>query len=214
MPSENGLHACDDELERYVLTASDEPEVAKLEEHLLVCSICQARLEETKSFIVAMRSAARKLRAEPPSAWEELRNRFSRLVAMPTPVWATAAVAALVVCVLALAPSILTHPSTTRAFAVALETARGVEGLAENGVPANSPLLLSIDLSEFPAGDSYKVEVVDASGKTEMELTVAPANRRLVANTGRALGPGRHWVRLYSASEPHTLLREYAVKAE
>jgi hypothetical protein len=214
MPTENGLHACDDQLERYVLRGLDEPEVAEVEEHLLVCSTCQARLEETESFIIAMRSAARKLRAEPPSAWEELRSRISRLVAMPTPVWATAAVAALVICVLALAPSILKHPSATPAFAVALETARGVEGLAESRVPANSPLLLSIDLSEFPARDSYKVEVVDGSGKTEMEVTVVPANRRLMANTGRALGAGRHWIRLYSSSEPHTLLREYAVKAQ
>jgi hypothetical protein len=214
MPTENGLHACDDELERYVLRGLDEPEVAKVEEHLLVCSTCQARLEETKSFIVAMRTAARKLRAEPPSAWEELRSRFSRLVAMPTPVWATAAAAALVVGVLALAPSLLTHPSATPAFAVALEAARGVEGLAESRVPANSPLLLSIDLSEFPARDSYKVEVVDALGRPEMDLTLAPANGRLVANIGRALGAGRYWVRLYTSSEPHSLLREYAVKAE
>jgi Putative zinc-finger len=214
MLTESGLHACDDELERYVLGGLDEPEVAEMEEHLLVCSTCQTRLEETESFIIAMRSAAAKLRAQPPSAWERLKSRFPRLMAMPTPVWATAAVAALVVCVLALAPSILTRPSATSAFAVALEAARGTEGLAESRVPANSPLLLSMDLSEFPARDSYKVEVVDALGKTEMALTVAPANKRLVANTGRALGAGRHWVRLYSSSEPHTLLREYGVKAE
>jgi hypothetical protein len=135
-------------------------------------------------------------------------------MAMPTPVWATAAVAAMVVCVLALAPSLLTGPSATPAFAVALEAARGVEGLAESRVPANSPLLLSIDLSELPARDSYKVEVVDATGRPEMDLTLAPANGRLVANTGRALGAGRHWVRLYSSNEPRNLLREYGVKAE
>jgi len=209
-----GLHASDDTLERYVLRGLDDPEVAKMEEHLLVCSTCQARLEETESFIIAMRSAAGKLRAEPPSAWEELKGRFSRLMAMPTPVWATAAVAALVVCVLALAPSLLTRPSATPAFAVALEAARGIEGLAESRVPANSPLLLSIDLSELPARDSYKVEVVDVLGRPEMELTLAPANGRLVADTGRALGAGRHWVRLYSSSEPRNLLREYGVKAE
>ena len=209
-----GQHASDDALERYVLRGLDEPEVAALEEHLLVCSTCQARLEETESFIIATRSAAGKLRAEPPSTWEELKSRLSRLMAMPTPVWATAAVAALVVCVLALAPSLLTGPSATPAFAVSLEAARGVEGLAESRVPANSPLLLSMDLSELPARDFYKVEVVDALGRPEIELTLAPANGRLVANTGRALGAGRHWVRLYSSSQPRSLLREYGVKAQ
>ena len=214
MPTTYDLHASEDALERYVLSGLDEPEVAKMEEHLLVCSTCQARLEETESFIIATRSAAGKLRAEPPSAWDELKNQLSRLMAMPTPVWATAAVAAMVVCVLALAPSLLTRPSATPAFAVVLEAARGVEGVAESRVPANSPLLLAIDLSEFPAHDSYKVEVVDATGRPELELTLAPANGRLVANTGRALGAGRHWVRLYSSSEPRNLLREYGVKAE
>ena len=214
MLSTYGLHASDDTLERYVLRGLDDPEVARMEEHLLVCSTCQARLEETESFIIATRSAAGKLRAEPPSAWEELEGRFARLMAMPTPVWATAAVAAMVVCVLALGPSLLTSPSATPAFAVALEAARGVEGLAESRVPAHSPLLLSIDLSELPARDSYKVEVVDATGRPEIELTLAPAKGRLVANTGRALGAGRHWVRLYSSGEPRNLLREYGVKAE
>ena len=95
MPTTCGLHTSDDALERYVLRGLDEPEVAKLEEHLLVCSTCQARLEETESFIITMRRAAGKLRAEPPSAWEELKGRFARLMAMPTPVWATTAVAAI-----------------------------------------------------------------------------------------------------------------------
>ena len=209
-----GQHASDDALERYVLRGLDEPEVADVEGHLLVCSTCQARLEETESFITAMRSAAGKLRAEPPSTWEELKSRLSRLMAMPTPVWATVAVAALVVCVLALAPSILTRPSATPAFAVSLEAARGAEGVAESRVPANAPLLLSIDLSELPAHNSYKVEVVDALGRPEIELNLAPAQGRLVANTGRALGAGRHWVRLYSSSQPRSLLREYGVKAQ
>lgn len=209
-----GQHASDDALERFVLGGLDEPEVAGMEEHLLACPTCQARLEETESFITAMRSAARKLRAEPPSAWEELRSRFSRLMAMPTPIWATAAVGALVVCILALAPSILTRPSTAPAFAVALEAARGIEGQAENRAPANSPLLLSIDLSEFALRDSYRVEVVNALGRKEFEATLTPVNGRLEANTGHALGAGRHWVRLYASNDPQSLLREFGVKAE
>jgi hypothetical protein len=213
MPTGYGLHASDDALEQYVLGGLEEPEVAATEEHLLVCPTCQARLEETESFITAVRAAAGKLRAEPPSAWGELRSRFSRLIAMPNPVWATAAVAALVVCVLALVPLLPTHPPTPP-FSVALESARGAEGWAESRVPANKPLLLSMDLSELPVRDSYKVKLVDAAGKTEMELHASPANGRLSVNTGRELGPGRHWVRLYGSREPDSLLREYGVKTE
>jgi len=209
-----GQHASDDALEQYLFGGLDEQEVASMEEHLLVCSTCQARLEETESFVTAMRSAARKLRAEPPSVWEELRSRFSRLMAMPTPVWATAAVAALIVCALALAPSMLTRPTAAPVFAVALEAARGIEGQVESRVPANTPLRFSVNLSELPLHDSYRVEVVDAQGKPEVELTVAAANGRLTADTGRALGAGRHWVRLYGSNDPQTLLREFGVRAE
>ncbi|MCE5311274.1 MAG: zf-HC2 domain-containing protein [Acidobacteriales bacterium] len=125
MPTTYGQHASDDALERYLLGESDEPEVAAVEEHLLVCRTCQTRLEETEAYITAIRSAAKKLRAEPPTVGEELRSRFSRLMAMPTPVWATVAAAALVICAVALAPSLLTRPSATPAFAVTLETPAG-----------------------------------------------------------------------------------------
>jgi hypothetical protein len=214
MPTAYGQHASEDAIEHYVLGGLDEQEVADVEEHLLVCSTCQARLEEAESFITAMRSAATKLRAEPPSAWEELRSRFSRLMAMPTPIWTTCAVAALIVCALALTPSLITHPSKAPAFAVSLEAARGAEGLAESRVPANTPLLLSMDITELPPRDSYRLEIVDALGRPEMVMTLAPENGRLVANTGRALGAGRHWVRLYAIGKPQSLLREFGVSAE
>jgi hypothetical protein len=45
-------------------------------------------------------------------------------------------------------------------------------------------------------------------------MTLAPVNGRLVANTDRTLGAGRHWVRLYTTGEPPSLLREFGVMAE
>lgn len=214
MPTTYGQHASDDALERYLLGGSDEPEVAAVEEHLLVCRTCQARLEETEAFITAMRSAAGKLRAEPPTLGEELRSGFSRLMAMPTPVWATIAAAALVVCAVALAPSLLTRSSTAPAFAITLETARGLEGQTENRVPANAPLALMIDLSELPVRDSYRVEIVDAAGRPEFQQTLAPDKGRLVAKIGRTLPAGRHWVRLYASNEADNPLREFGVMSQ
>src|ERR1035438_2505623 len=40
----DGYHATDDALERYAMGRSPEPELAGLEEHLLVCESCQDRL--------------------------------------------------------------------------------------------------------------------------------------------------------------------------
>jgi len=214
MPNAYGQHAADDELEQYVLGGLVEPEVAAVEEHLLVCETCRARLEETESFVQAMRSAARKLRAEPPSAWEEFKSWFSRWMAMPTPVWATAAAAVAVVCGLAAWPSLLRHSRTPAAFTVSLEAQRGIEGASESRVPREAPLVLFIDLAEVAAHDSYRIEVVDALGKLEAEFTKAPASGRLEVRAKHGLPAGRHWIRLYAPGRAGALLREFAVLSE
>ncbi|MCE5311275.1 MAG: hypothetical protein LLG20_26855 [Acidobacteriales bacterium] len=81
-------------------------------------------------------------------------------------------------------------------------------------MPANAPLTLTIDLSELPLRDSYRVEIVDAAGRPEFQQTLVPDKGRLVAKTGRTLPAGRHWVRLYTSNEPDNPLREYGVTSE
>jgi len=52
------FHIPDHDLERYYLAMiTDEAELARVEEHLLVCPKCVARAEETKIYVDAMRSA-------------------------------------------------------------------------------------------------------------------------------------------------------------
>jgi hypothetical protein len=58
-------HPPDDLLERYAMGALAEPELERVEEHLLVCEACQARLAETDAFVSATRAALRQLRDEP-----------------------------------------------------------------------------------------------------------------------------------------------------
>ncbi len=55
-------HITDDFLERYSMGIHPASETGPLEEHLLVCSDCQDRLDARDRFVGAMRAAAAKLR--------------------------------------------------------------------------------------------------------------------------------------------------------
>lgn len=51
-------HISDDDLERYYLgMITDEAELARLEEHLLGCSVCVKRAEESDAYVDAIRAA-------------------------------------------------------------------------------------------------------------------------------------------------------------
>lgn len=58
-------HPPEDWLEEYALGRLRGAQLARLEEHLLVCESCRRRLLETEDFIRATRSAAQRLREIP-----------------------------------------------------------------------------------------------------------------------------------------------------
>ena len=47
----------DDDLERYCLGTISEPELARIEEHMLFCHSCLTRAEETLEYLDTMRRA-------------------------------------------------------------------------------------------------------------------------------------------------------------
>jgi anti-sigma factor RsiW len=55
-------HAEDDDLDLYVLGKLPETQTRSLEQHLLLCEVCQQRLEQTDAFINELRAYA---------AWQE-----------------------------------------------------------------------------------------------------------------------------------------------
>ena len=55
-------HISDDTLERYAMESLRGSESQPLEEHLLVCSECQERLDAELEFVAVMRGAAAKIR--------------------------------------------------------------------------------------------------------------------------------------------------------
>jgi hypothetical protein len=50
-------HIPEDVLDRYAVRGLPEAEAVPVEEHLLICTICQDRLQLTDDFVAALRSA-------------------------------------------------------------------------------------------------------------------------------------------------------------
>jgi hypothetical protein len=55
-------HLGGEEAERYSLGAMSEEEVARWEEHLLVCEPCRREVAASDAYVAAMRTAAKELR--------------------------------------------------------------------------------------------------------------------------------------------------------
>ena len=51
-------HISDDVLERYALNQLAETACGSVEEHILICEICQARLQETDEYVALAKAAA------------------------------------------------------------------------------------------------------------------------------------------------------------
>jgi hypothetical protein len=58
MQLDQNTHAVDEVLESYAIGTLAEPALAELEEHLLICTYCQQRLDDTNAYVTAMRTAA------------------------------------------------------------------------------------------------------------------------------------------------------------
>ena len=61
-------HIPEDLLEQYAMGTLPDPESAPVEEHILLCSECQARLQEIDEFLLAIQGAAAALLRQPREA--------------------------------------------------------------------------------------------------------------------------------------------------
>lgn len=186
-------HVPDEELERYSLAGAAGEEFAQLEEHLLICEPCRARLEEYDLISRSMAGAAAQWRSEhrsEPKGWP-----LARLL-LPT------AAVLLVV----LGALWIYHAGVEKhmpAVAIALSATRGAATGAH--APALRPLDLQPDLTGVAPSLHYDLEVVDqVGGKVARVQTDGRTPSRIPG-----LQAGMYFVRLYSPAGD--LLREYAL---
>jgi hypothetical protein len=198
-------HLSEEMVESYAMGKLAEPEIAHVEEHLLICDRCQEQVAKMDEFIRATRGAANIVHGAPLGPWE----RFRGFVAFhPGSAWAAASVLAAAVVVFTLAP----WGSRAPQF-IELSTIRGTE-LASPHAKANTPIDLQLDVTEMPVSSLYTLELVDSSGKIIQNYTSEPKASKVSVTITERLPAGQYWIRLYGNSLKTELLREYGLKVD
>jgi len=180
-------HMDAEDIERYSMGKLSEQQCAQFEEHLLICETCRIRVAESDEFIRSVQRAGKQIRSEGPSRGRSVWRG-----------WATFAAAALIA---AWAVFSWLHGSARPEFAVSLAAMRGDETMAK--APVGAPLVLKPDLTGLPPAASYRLEMVDALGKTVWRGSFPGA--RVPARPA-----GLYFVRVSSAGGE--LLREYSLE--
>ncbi len=212
MPAGFDWHPSEEDLERYSIGKLAEEQLASLEEHLLVCETCQERLSEVDAYVKAAQRAARKLKNAPPTFWQHQWAKLSLALWIPAPVWVAALAVAATVLVWTIPRWVF--PGAVAPAAVMLRSIRGPAGLSTNGAPAGKPLRLHWDETGLPAFSSYRVEIVNSSGRPVFETTVEAGKTGSSLLVGNPLRRGRYWVRLYAPPPRAELLREFGLEVE
>jgi hypothetical protein len=191
-------HVEEEQLEQYSIGALPEPDVARVEEHILICETCQEKLAHADSWIRSVRRVSTEFQPAP--------RRFWHTWALPrfVPV-----LAASVVLVLVAGLAVQFHKRVPLApLAVVLEGNRGAVNVAT--IPASQPLLLQPDVTGLPPFSQYRLEVVNDTGKRVWRQTVAATSAGTPAANISQIAHGAYFVRLYSPAGE--LLREYALE--
>ena len=196
-------HATDDLLEQYEMGRLDTPELIDFEEHLLVCKHCQDNLAFMDSYLQSMRSAAGELRRHPVAA---ARPRHRGWFAPPKLVGALSLAAVALLMFVGGQWRLFRRAAASPAL-VYLQSTRGEENPLNSRVPAATPLVLALDLTDLPALSRYKLEIVDAAGHAVFGSDAQRENNRIRAAIGKGLPGGTYYVRLYAPGQE--LLREY-----
>jgi anti-sigma factor RsiW len=192
-------HISEDSIDRYAIGALEGEALAEVEEHLLTCPDCQARLLEADEFVEVFRAAAVQPGVRP--AKRRFFWQFGKVA------WATAAASVILAGIFV--ASTRTSADLPPAI-VELASLRGPEAAAR--IPAGKPALLKFDvLPQAPPGE-YEIEVVDAAGFQVITTSAELRDGRLTAKIGKLAG-GSYWVRVYSRRPVRELIAEYGLVA-
>jgi hypothetical protein len=188
-------HVDAEDLERYSMGTSPLEAAEVIEEHLLTCEGCQNRLRETDVYLRAMRTSAAQLRRDESTAngreWR-ISTWFPVLVAVACGILLVVAT-----------PRFIRPPGPL--VAVSLTALRG--GAAGNSAPAGRNLMLQPDLTGLAEDSSYRLEIVDQTGRTVRQGKLTQAQKGIQVP---GLGSGLYFVRVYLPSGE--LLREYGLR--
>jgi hypothetical protein len=190
-------HVDAEDLEQYSMGTGPPEATPLIEEHLLTCEDCQDRLLKSDAYVRAMRTSSKQLRRNVKAA----KGREWRI-----PDWlpVLAAVTCGMVLVVA-APRFVRAPGPV--VAVSLTAWRG-DG-AGNSAPPGRELMLHPDLTGLAEDSSYRLEIVNQTGRTVRQGTLTRARNGIQVP---GLGAGLYFVRVYLPAGE--LLREYGLRIQ
>lgn len=178
-------------LERYSMGSLAEEAAAEVEQHLLLCEACCAKVTEADSYVRAMKRAAQEVPAAPE------RMRWNLRLLLP----AFAVCALLIAAVVEFSPLIQRSPTT-----IALLSMRGT-GIQAEG-PAHRPLILQLDLSGEATASPYRVDLIGPAQLPIWQGVLSSQTKAGVLVPPQL--PGSYLVRISQTSGQ--LLREYSLE--
>ena len=181
-------HSTDDQLENYALGRLSDTAIPVLEEHLMICAVCQGRLDEIGNFAIGMREVLREPVPEAAGFFDFLKK--------PAFALSFAAVTMLAIAVF----TINGRAKFAPAVSLQLSAMRGEMPVSE---PARETDLTLMDAPR--SGGPFRVEVVDATGKLQWS---GPGG--VSVKVDRRLVPGDYFVRLYGAD--NRVVHEYGFR--
>jgi hypothetical protein len=195
-------HPEEDYLERYVMKTCSEQELVAIEEHLLICEQCRARLSCAEEWVLLMKSA---LPLSPPPKrvprWHlSIGQLFTRPIAMAA---GCAALAAIL-----LATPLLLRERPVQEELVPLSASRGGANQGDPAADSHRFLRLRLDVTDL--AEPLQGQVVDDAGGIVLSQAISLSNPDLKLD--QRLKPGTYWVRVNSGAGDHSTLREYSLR--
>jgi hypothetical protein len=205
------LHTSEDRLELYALDRLSGTEIIQVEEHLIVCEPCRARLEQNAAFAFAVRDV---LRQHSPLPLEAAVSPWQRVLSKPwfgVNVWNPRfAIGALACLVLVVSLSWLGIHSGTDSK---LTPVASLQLIALRGDMQSIPATKALDLTltDAPAeGAPFRIELVDSGGSAQWSGTPQTDAKGLKARIDKSFAAGTYFARLYDASGK--LIHEYGFR--
>ncbi|MBM3793625.1 MAG: zf-HC2 domain-containing protein [Acidobacteria bacterium] len=208
------IHFDEDVIEAYAMGRLDPESAAGFEEHLLICPVCQSRLECTDNFVRAFRTAVHTRAPRRESATQSGREasggNWWHQLHPSTLAWAATA-AALAVILFGATP-LKTGPSTDAYASLAALRGSGSAVVAE--VPVHRSLGLSLVTTALGA-PAYRLEIADAAGSSiwNAPSLLAVRENRISATVTKSLSSGVYWVRLFDPASGQ-LVREFGLRVK
>jgi anti-sigma-K factor RskA len=189
-------------LDQYALGTLSSESVAELEEHLLICSLCQSRLVEADELQILFQEEAAlgDATATPPGL---------SVLAFGTSFWRGAAAAVTVILILMITGGY--HHAKLEPTFLLMQSLREPDAEAE--MVSATPTLLISEVAAQASPPDYEIEIVDTLGNEVLKRGAEIRNGRIAVLVEK-LTRGSYWVRVYDKGPGRELLVEYSLQAK